>query len=146
MALAAAGDDSLQHTDFQSGHGEQRKIPGPLLVSDLTSSHRPHKLEPLQPQQGKGAAAAVGGGTKTTKKKKTKRKRQGEVGEPRGDVDGREEASGDAEDPLLDASTLRQMQARLDPLYSAPINGIVNACTCSLSVPPSSQPSPVLIY
>ena len=117
--MALARDDSIQHPDFRSA-GEQRESPGPLHVSDLTSPRRPHKLEPLQQQQG-GSGEGGGGGATKTKRKKTRIKRQGAVGELRGDLDGREEAS---EDPLLDASTLQQMQARLDPLYNPPTNGI----------------------
>ena len=128
--MALARDDSIQHTDFQSA-GEQRQSPGPLRVSDLTSPRRPHKLEPLQQLQGEG-----GGATKT-KRKKTRIKRQGAVGEMRGDLDGREEASGD---PLLDASTLQQMQARLDPLYNPPTNectyySSIQLLICSLCQP-----------
>ncbi|CAI8043605.1 hypothetical protein GBAR_LOCUS24181 [Geodia barretti] len=115
--MALARDDSIQHPDFRSA-GEQRESPGPLHVSDLTSPRRPHKLEPLQQQQG-GSGEGGGGGATKTKRKKTRIKRQGAVGELRGDLDGREEAS---EDPLLDASTLQQMQARLDPLYNPPTN------------------------
>ena len=118
--MALAGNESIHYAGLQS-LGDLQQSPGPLHVSDLANTRRPHKLEPLQ----------SGGGTTKTKRKRTRRKRQAEVEEQRGDLDGREEASGDAEDPLMDASTLQQMQARLDPLFSdgatnpPPNNGII---------------------
>ena len=105
--------------------------PGPLQISDLdpqqasTSLSRPHKLAPLQHDM-------MGGKAARTKRKKTRKHNHEQ--EQRGNLDGSE--GGQVEEnsnPLLDASTLQQMQARLDPLYSAipspngKINGIYDA-------------------
>lgn len=101
--------------------------PGPLHLSDLAPRQLdgplslPRKLEPLQ-QDTVGAKM---------RRKKTRRKRRGtEEQEQRGSLEGCEGGSSEIlepSDPLLDASTLQQMQARLDPLYSAstdpPLNG-----------------------
>ena len=114
LQMALAGDESTQHQTQRSLH-----------VSDLASPQtisRHHRLEPLPQKQ------APAEERKKTRRKKTRRKRQEEVGEQRrGDVDGQEGVSGGGgEDPLLEASTLQQMQARLDPLYSganSPLNG-----------------------
>lgn len=110
---------------------ELQQSPGSMHVSDLdTPPHalprRPHKLEPLtstvQPLHGGGSGGeGERGEEKVRKKKKTKKKkRQAEVEEEtRGDLDGREgtPVREEGEDPLLGASTLQQMQARLDPLF-----------------------------
>ena len=95
---------------------EMALSPGPLHVSDLTVPQhisRPHKLEPLEQQQMQGSAEGA-----ARKKKKTRRRREEESLERRGDLDGREGGSEEVEDPLLSASALQQMQARLDPLYN----------------------------
>ena len=88
---------------------------GPRTASPTS---RPPRLQPLQ-REPIGARAAK------TKRKKTRRKKTVEDGEQRGEVEGSEGAPEDIpeltshSDPLLEASTLQQMQARLDPLYHA---------------------------
>ena len=89
--------------------------PGPL-------HSRPHRLEPMQHDQVSKRATQ-------TKRRKTRKKTRegGEEGKlQRGELDGRDEGVREISElashpnPLLGASTLQQMQARLDPLYTAP--------------------------
>ena len=88
-------------------------------MSDLgprtASPHsRPHRLQPLRHD-------SVGTRATKTKRKKTKKKdgEETERGKLEGSERGPEEISELAShsDPLLEASTLQQMQARLDPLF-----------------------------
>ena len=97
--------------------------PGPLHVSDLAPASnppsRPRKLEPLQQR---GSERVEGERDKKTRRKKTRR-RAVEVGEVRGDLEGQEDGgrSGSIREergPLHDVSLLKDMRARLDPLYN----------------------------
>ena len=111
--------------------------PGPLHMSDLAPApnplSHPHKLEPLK-QHERGSD-----GARVPKRKKTKRRRHTEAGEQRGDLEGGDGEPGRIQeqvDPLLEMSTLKEMQARLDPLYSgtttpATLNGTVTMSTYS---------------
>lgn len=122
ICLSLMMEDQLQPT----------ASPGPLQLSELGPHprsadgllSRPHKLEPLQHD-------AVGVSAVKTKRKKTRRRRRhGDDQEQRERLEGSDGGSVEIlehSDPLLDASTLQQMQARLDPLYSVstdtPLNG-----------------------
>ena len=116
--------EDQQHTAASPGRLHLSDLAPPLQNSVPLSL--PRKLEPLQ--QG-----AVGVRAAKTRRKRTRRKKRGtEEQEQRGSLDG-SEGSGEIlehSDPLLDASTLQQMQARLDPLYSVatdtPLNGMCN--------------------
>ena len=109
---------------------DEAASPGPLHMSDLSPrapspASRPPRLQPLQHEPGAVKA----------KRKKTRRKKAVDQIEQRGELEGSEGGSGEIteltskSDPLLEASTLQQIQARLDPLYcttpstDAPHNG-----------------------
>lgn len=114
-------DEYQYHPQMLGEHKEDLSSPGPLNLSDLgpqtpSPQSRPHKLEPLQHKSV--------GEAKTKRKKTRKKNRDSKQREQQ--LEGSERGSGEISeltshsDPLLDSSTLQQMQARLDPLYNAP--------------------------
>lgn len=121
--MASLTDESQHHPQMLGEHEEDLSSPGPLNLSDLgpqtaSPQSRPHKLEPLQHK-------SVGVREAKTKRKKTRKKNR-ESKRREQQLEGSERGSGEISeltshsDPLLDDSTLQQMQARLDPLYNAP--------------------------
>ena len=129
-----AEDKTTSSPQQLRGMNQSVASPGPLHVSDLAPASnppsRPRKLEPLQQR---GSERVEGEREKKTRRKKMRRRavEVASVGEVRGDLEGQEDGGRswsirEERGPLHDVSLLKDMQARLDPLYSpsASLDGI----------------------
>ena len=84
--------------------------PGPLHIADLdTTQMHSRRLEPLE---------YVPGDRRETRKRRRKKKKRKEIGEEDGSRVRDVVESPSVADSLLEASTLHQLQAQLDPLYA----------------------------